>query len=139
MLYIIFIIYEDGSEYQSIIRNQKDIDRILLLSNNKGYEAIKICYYDDPKYCHVIYGKDNVFLHYYDDDEDDDGYLYYSAFNDPPKQDFASVILLKGIGKEKTFTESTKDLPIIFRGVLLSDDRFEEIRKKCMQWRRLEY
>lgn len=131
LYYIIFIIYEDGSEYQSVIKNQKDVDKIP--SKNKAYETIRIFYYDDnTEYSHVIYGRDNVFLKY----DDNDKCLYYSQFDDD--QEFTQVIKLKGIGKEEIiFTESTKkNLPITFKGAGLPDDEYEKLVQRCHQYRR---
>ena len=127
--YYFYIIFEDGNSIESIISSQKDVER--LSRSRRAYEAIKIYYYDNPQqYCHVINGRDNVFLRYYKDDK----CLYYSQFDD--SEEFTKVIKLKGVGKEEIFTDSIADLPITFKGKLLPDEQYERLIKQCEEWRR---
>jgi hypothetical protein len=121
--YFIFVIYEDGSTYESVISSQKDVDKI---PKDKAYEGIKIVYKDNPVYSHLLYGNDNIFLRFYDDDN----CLYYSQFDDD--KEFVKVIVLKGPEIEDEFTD--KDLPKTFVGKLLPDNEYEKLRRKCNEW-----
>jgi len=123
--YNIFVIYEDGSTYESIISSQKDVDKI---PKDKGYEAIKIMYVGNREYSHLMYGKDNVYLKYYNDDN----CLHYSQFDDSEEANGGPlrVTALKGIGKEDESGE--KGLPKTFVGKLLEDESvYLKMRSRC--------
>ena len=124
--YNIFVIYEDGTTYESVISSQKDVDKI---PKNKGYEAMKIMYVGNREYSHQMYGKDNVYLKYYDN-----CCLHYSQFDDSEEANGGPlrVTALKGIGKEDEFVVKDKGLPKTFVGKLLEDESvYLKMRSRC--------
>ena len=129
MEYYIFIIYEDGSKFEWEISNKKDIE---LIPKNKAYEAIKIVYKENPKYSHVMYGNDFIYINYYKP-KLKEGFLEISQWDNNVKQ----VVQLKGVEREeiktdkRTLGRSNKTLI----GKLLDDEIYEKMRLTAEKWR----
>ncbi len=139
-LYHIYVVYEDGSTYQSTISSQNDVDKI---PKNKGYEAIKIVYFDNTDYSHVIYGIDFVYLEY----NDDGRFLVIGQWDEPTHDNnpdnkeglklSKEIVELRGVDKETIINNkdiTNKRLKKTFEGKRIDDLTYEKYRLRCENW-----
>ena len=129
MLYYIWIIYEDGTIYQSKISSKNDIVKI---PRSKSYECVRIFYPNfNYKYSHVLYGQDYIYINY------SNKIIRVAQFNQHDKT--IDLLELKGIGKESTIRskipidklrlQSNKN--IILTGKQIPDAKYYQMRQLC--------